>query len=497
MQMTEKTEKPPVRVRIAPSPTGHLHLGTVRTALYNYLFAKKEGGAFIVRTEDTDPGRSLAIYEDEILAGFKLLGLTWDEGPDIGGPYGPYRQTERTDIYKKYLEKLLEEKKAYYCFCSKEDLESQRDAMLAQGIAPKYSGTCRSLAPEEVSQRIASGARPVIRLVTPSDIEVTFHDMIRGSVSVNSNTVGDFVIARDVSSPLYNFAVVVDDYEMKISHVIRGEDHITNTTRQILIQRAAGIPEVMYAHLPLILTPDRKKLSKRSLETSFVEYLKDGYLPGAVLNFLVLLGWAPEDGTEVLSLAEMISRFSIKRVQKAGAVFNMEKLNWFNTQYIKELPIATLVERLKEFVPEEWTTQTNVLEKAVILERERIKKLSDFVDLARFFFVLGEYETSLLVWQKSSLSVASTHLSELRIILEKESNESFTAAHLEATIMPFAEKSGRGEVLWPLRVALCGERNSPGPFDILEALGKEESLRRIDIAIAKIAGELSVEPALP
>lgn len=491
--MTEKTEKQPIRVRIAPSPTGHLHLGTVRTALYNYLFAKKEGGAFIVRTEDTDPGRSLAIYEDEILSGLKSLGFVWDEGPDIGGPYGPYRQTERVEIYKKYLEKLLEEKKAYHCFCSKDDLASQRDAMLAQGIAPKYNGTCKSLSTEEVARRIKEGAHSVIRLAVPLDVDVVFHDMIRGSISINTNTIGDFVIARDVQSPLYNFAVVVDDYEMRISHVIRGEEHTTNTPKQILIQRVLGIPEVEYAHLPLILNADRKKLSKRSLETSFVEYLNDGYLPEALLNFLVLLGWAPDDNTELMTISDMIERFSIKRVQKAGAIFNMDKLDWFNTQYIKELPLANLIEKLKRFVPEEWVSQTHLMEHAVQLERERIKKLSDFKNLAHFFFALEEYDPSLLMWQKTPLATSSVHLSHVRELLSNESDIDFTAVHLEEILMPFAEKTGKGEVLWPLRVALCGERNSPGPFDILEALGKGESLRRIDIAIAKIAGELSGE----
>ncbi len=495
--MTEKTEKQPIRVRIAPSPTGHLHLGTVRAALYNYLFAKKEHGSFVVRIEDTDPGRSLSIYENEILDGLKSLGLHWDEGPDIGGPYGPYRQTERGDIYKKYIEKLLTEKKAYYCFCSKEELESQRGAMMANGLTPRYTGTCRHLSDEEISDNLKQNKSSVIRLVVPLGIELAFHDIIRGTISVMSDTIGDMVIARNISTPLFNLANVIDDYEMKISHIIRGEDHITNTSKQLLIQRMLGLDEVLYAHLPLVLTPDRKKLSKRSLETSFVEYLKDGYLPEALLNFLVLLGWSSQDEQELLTIPEMIERFSLKRVQKSGGIFNMEKLDWFNAQYIKALPIKELIEKLKVFVPEEWAMQTHLMERAAILERERMKKLSDFVDLAKFFFVLGEYDVSLLGWQKVSLAVSADHLSGIRNLLSNESDVDFTAAHLEAVLMPVAEKLGRGEVLWPLRVALCGERNSPGPFDILEALGKEESLRRIDIAIAKIAGELSREPVSP
>lgn len=483
-------ENKPIRVRIAPSPTGHLHLGTVRTALYNYLFAKKEGGTFILRTEDTDPGRSLAIYEEEILSGLRSLNIVWDEGPDIGGPYGPYRQTERSELYTRYIQKLLDEKKAYHCFCSKEDLENQRSAMLASGIAPKYAGTCRNLSEEEVAQYRKNKTSSVVRLMVPDGIDASFHDLIRGKISVVSDTIGDMVIARDERTPLFHLANVIDDYEMRISHVIRGEDHISNTPKQILIQRALGLPEVYYAHLPLILTPDRKKLSKRSLETAFIEYLHDGYLPEALLNFLALLGWMPEDGKELLTLPEMVERFSLKRVQKAGAAFNMEKLNWFNAQYIKALPIEMLQKRIESFVPTDWIKQPRVLAGALALERERIKTLVEFKENASFFFSLEDYEASLLVWNKSSLSAASDHLSHIRQALDDV--RAWNTKKLEEVIMPYAEAKGRGEVLWPLRVALCGKRNSPGPFEIMEVLGKDESLQRVDHAIAKIAGELTV-----
>lgn len=485
--------KQDIRVRIAPSPTGHLHLGTVRTALYNYLFAQKEHGTFILRVEDTDQGRSLPIYENEILDGLRALGLTWQEGPDVGGPHGPYRQTERTQIYKTYIEKLLTERKAYYCFCTKEDLEKQREAMLVEGIAPKYAGTCRSLSAQQVQEKLAAGASSVIRLLVSDGVEVSFDDVIRGSISVMSNTIGDMVIAKNVNTPLFHLANVVDDYEMKISHVIRGEDHISNTPKQILIQQAFGFPRVRYAHIPLVLTPDRKKMSKRSLETSFVEYLHDGYLPEALLNFLALLGWAPEDGSELLTLPEMVERFSLKRIQKSGAAFNIDKLDWFNAQYIKKLSFAELVQRLTPFVPPEWLLQNNhLMEHAINLERERIKKLSDFVEGAGFLFSLGEYETSLLVWKGSTLAQASAHLAKIRELLDSIEPSNFTATYLESVIMPYAQQVGRGEVLWPLRVALSGKQNSPGPFDILAALGKEESLRRIDIGVAKVAGELSL-----
>lgn len=485
-------ENKPIRVRIAPSPTGHLHLGTVRTALYNYLFAKKERGVFIVRTEDTDPGRSLAIYEQEILSGLRSLGIIWDEGPDIGGPYGPYRQTERNNIYKSYIQKLLDEKKAYYCFCSKEDLEKQRSAMLASGIAPKYPGTCRHLSKEEIAQHQKNKSSSVIRLVVHDGIDISFNDLIRGKISVMSDTIGgDIVIARDENTPLFYLANVIDDYEMKISHVIRGEEHISNTPKQILIQRALELPEIQYAHLPLILTPERKKMSKRSATTTeFAEYLRNGYLPEALLNFLALLGWMPEDGKEILTLPEMIERFSLKRIQKAGAAFNIDKLNWFNAQYIKALPIEVLQKRIESFIPSEWKKQPHILTGALALERERIKTLAEFKENASFFFLLEDYETTLLIWDKSSLNAASEHLSYVRQTLDTVNV--WNKEKLEEVIMPYAEKKGRGEVLWPLRVALCGKRNSPGPFEIMNVLGKKESLRRIDYAITKIAGDLAV-----
>lgn len=478
-----------IRVRIAPSPTGYLHLGTVRTALYNYLFAKKEKGSFVLRIEDTDKGRSLPLYEQDILEGLKMLGVQWDEGPDIGGPYGPYRQSERSDIYASYLKKLLDENKAYRCFCSREQLEEERKAMIAQGLAPKYGGTCRNLTSEQVSALEKEGKESVIRLRVPSDVVVEFTDLIRGKISVRTSDIGDFIIARDVSSPLYNFAVVVDDYEMKISHVIRGEDHISNTPKQILIQQALGVPDFRYAHLPLILAPDRSKLSKRSLETSFSEYMKEGYLPEAVVNFIVLLGWHPEGDEEILSLDEIINSFSIKRVQKAGAVFNMDKLDWFNAQYMRKLSLDDLVERVRPFVPSHWMEREDVVRNALMTSRERMKRLSDFVGLAEFFFEPVAYETALLQWQDVPFTKIFTHLTHVRKCVADVADVEFSAEKLEEVIMPYADQEGRGEVMWPLRVALSGLKNSPGPFEIMQVLGKEESLKRIDAAVLKIDEE--------
>ncbi len=477
------TESVPIRVRIAPSPTGYLHLGTIRAALFNYLFAKKENGKFIIRIEDTDTERSLPIYERDILDGLKNLEINWDEGPDVGGDYGPYRQSERMEIYKKYIKELLDSKKAYKCFCSKEELEEERKAMLSAGIFPKYSGKCRNLTEEDVKSKEKDGKESVIRLNVPSNIEIEFSDIIRGKISVNSDTIGDIVIARNERSPLYNLAVVIDDHLMKISHVIRGEDHISNTPKQILIQKALGIEMPKYAHLPLVLSPDRSKMSKRKMETSFDEYIKDGYLPEAIVNFLALLGWHPEDEKEIMPLEELISKFSLKRVQKAGGVFNMEKLDWFNSQYIKILPIEKLAQRMSAIVPSSWTLNSDKFKKALEIERERMKKLSDFNSSAKLFFENINYDKDLLVWKNLPLDSAKDNLLKAKNFLEKMKDSDFDKKTLEEKFMPLASSLGRGELLWPLRVSLSGQKNSPGPFEIMEVLGKRESLERIQKAI--------------
>jgi glutamyl-tRNA synthetase len=473
-----------VRVRIAPSPTGYLHLGTVRTALFNYVFAKKKGGSFVVRIEDTDSSRSLPMYESNILEGLSLAGLSWDEGPQQGGAYAPYRQSERTDLYKQYLQQLLDEKKAFWCFCTKEELEKDRNTMLASGIAPKYGGTCRHLTPEQQEQKRQEGRSGVIRVAVPAGIALSFKDSIRGTIETKSDGIGDFVIAKSLTQPLYNFAVVVDDWQMDISHVIRGEDHISNTPKQLFIQKALGVTPPVYAHLPLVLSPDRSKLSKRNLETSFLDYVQDGYLPEALVNFLMFIGWNPGDEREVMTLEEVIEAFDLSQVQKGGAAFNMDKLEWFNVQHIKRLDNTQLLERLKTYMPETWKQHDEeMLLSIVSVVRDRIKKLSDIRELAGFFFTPVVYQADLLSWKGKGLDVSHHNLSEAYGILEKIDIHDFSAENVEEQIMPLANEQGRGEVLWPLRIALSGQKNSPGPFEIAGTLGKEETLRRINHAL--------------
>ena len=336
--MAEKstTHKSPisVRTRFAPSPSGFFHVGSARTALFNYLFAKKNGGKFILRIEDTNPETSKKEYEQDIINSLEWLGFEWDEF---------HRQSERKDVYKKYLEKLLSKEKAYYCFCSEEELEAQSQYQTSIGESPRYSGKCGKLEHKEIQECLSRGKKSIIRFRTTDKI-IKVKDLIRGELELDTNIIGDFSIARDLESPLYNFSVTVDDAEMKISHVIRGEDLLSNLPRQILIQEALGFPQVQYAHLPLLLGPDRSKLSKRHNAPSVTTFREDGYLPEAIINFLAFLGWNPGDEREIYSLPSLIKEFSLERVQKGGAIFNIQRLDFMNGFYIRQRSIEKLTE---------------------------------------------------------------------------------------------------------------------------------------------------------
>lgn len=480
----------PIRVRLAPSPTGPLHIGTARTGLFNFLFARKMGGTFVLRIEDTDLERSEPKYEKDILQNLDWLGIEWDEGPLVSGGYkgdfGPYRQSERLDTYERHLLKLLEDGKAYYCFCSEEELEIGRQEMLARGVAPKYSGKCATMDTKVVEEKIGAGIKSVIRFRMP-ETRIVFHDLVRGPVEFDVALTGDIVIAKTPRIPLYNFAVVVDDYEMNISHVIRGEDHISNTPKQIALQQALGFPTPHYAHLPLILDKNRAKLSKRFNAVSLSDYKNTGYLHESLFNFIALLGWHPSElNTEIFSQQELARLFELERVQKAGAIFDIEKLNWINSHYIKTKTIEELLKDVVAFVPEEWKKDEVKLLAILELQRGRMKRLSEFDELARFFFQLPEYAGELLVWKEMSFERARENLSSVSELLKNLSDRlGWNKEVLEAHIMPFAEERGRGEVLWPFRVSLSGQKMSPGPFEIAEILGREETLQRIKIAIEK------------
>ena len=450
-----------IRVRIAPSPTGPLHIGTARTALFNWLFAKKYEGKFILRIEDTDLERSDPKYEEDIIESLKWLGLDWDEGP--------VRQTDRLDTYEKHINDLLERDQLYHCFCTEEELASERGALLSQGLAPKYSGKCRALTAEEVKERLGRGERSVLRLKSPKT-SITFRDMIRGEVTFDTNLIGDIIIAKDKRTPLYNLAVVIDDEEMRISHVIRGEDHISNTPKQIIIQEALGFTRPKYAHLPLILDKNRSKLSKRYAATAIEKYRQQGYLPEAMLNFLLLLGWHPQDDKEVFTKEEMIIGFELERTQKGGAAFDSDKLNWINTQHIRKLSDSQLVEKIG-------IKPTEMNFKIATLFRDRLEKLSDFKELSGFFYELPDYPPQLLIWKDGDKENSKKYLEMIYQLGQ---------GIAEDKIRALAERFGKGDVLWPLRVALSGKEGSPGPFDIIDILGVEETLKRIKLAIEKL-----------
>ena len=463
-----------VRVRIAPSPTGFLHIGTARTALFNWLFARNQNGEFIVRIEDTDVERSKPEYDEDIIRSLKWLGFTWDEF---------YRQSERTELYKKYLEKLFSEKKAYYCFCTKDQLEIDRQAMMTQGFSPKYRGTCRGISQEEVDRRLQEGMPSTIRLIVPEK-KVSFKDFIRGTVTSDLALLGDIIIAKDLKTPLYNFAVVIDDYETHITHIIRGEDHISNTSKQIALAEALHLSLPEFAHLPMILNPDRSKMSKRFNDASLKDYIEKGYLREAILNFLALLGWHPQGDKDIFYLDDIIPEFDLKRVQKGGAVFNMEKLDSLNGHYIRTLPLEELITRLKPFLPEEWTVSPFMVESV----KGRMRTLSEGPELLEFYFVLPDYASTLLRWRETSSSETIFNLQKTEaVIKEFTEEESHNLSLVTERLMALTNPENRGAILWPLRAALSGKQASPSPFEITAALGKIESLRRIELALQKLS----------
>ncbi len=481
----------PVRVRIAPSPTGFLHVGTARTALFNWLFAKNKNGRFVVRVEDTDKIRSEKKFEEDILSALAWLGLDFDEGPLPGGgykgEYGPYRQSERTEIYKRYLNALLQEKKAYYCFCKKEELEAERTSMSAQGLSPKYGGKCRALLESEVNKNIKEGLECAIRFKAPEK-NISFIDIIRGKIEFDMALGGDFVIAKNLETPLYNFAATVDDELMKISHVIRGEDHIANTPKQIVLQNALNFSEPQYAHLPLILDPARSKMSKRFSATALQTYRENGYLSEAIMNFLALLGWHPTNDKEIMDVSEFIKEFSLERVQKGGAIFNLEKLDWLNAQYIRKMSSTEILKKIKAR-GESVNGLTEQQELALVdLIKERLHRINDFFELTKFFYVLGEYPAERLIWKKTTKAITFSALQKAIETLSEVKPEDFSSKqNLELVLDSLIQKFGRGEVFWPLRVALSGLEASPGPYEIMIILGKDETLSRLKKAVQKLA----------
>lgn len=453
-----------VRVRFAPSPTGFLHVGNARTALFNWLFARKRNGVFVLRIEDTDIERSAAEYEKSLIDDLRWLGLDWDEGPDAGGDFGPYRQSQRLELYTSYTRTLLNEGKAYYCFCSPEEIEKERKRALASGEMPVYSGKCRSVSLEKAQQRLDSGEQAAVRLRTPDKGEIQYDDLVRGTLRFDLNLIGDPVIVRSNGLPAYNFAVVVDDALMKITHVIRGEDHISNTPRQLLAYEALSLLPPQFAHLSMVMGKDNSRLSKRHGATAVDQFEKDGVLSSALFNYLSLLGWAPPEGQEVLTRDELVKLFDLKKVSRSSAIFDYDKLSWINRQHIKKLASRQKAEmafpylRKAGFLPEKMTeAQWGWLEKMVDVLAERVDRFSDFPREAEVLFKFSPVEMEEEVKKELKTECA---VQVVRLFAEKISNvEDFNYEKFAAITREIRDETGcKGKDLFhPLRIVLTAK----------------------------------------
>lgn len=479
-------------MRFAPSPTGALHVGSARTTLFNWLYARATHGTFVLRIEDTDRNRSTKESEEQILEGLRWLGLTWDEGPDIGGPYAPYRQTERqaAGVYRPYLEKLLQSGQAYHCYCTPEDLARDREKMLAAKKAPVYAGRCCNLTQAERDAHVAGGRAPVVRFKVRRE-EIRFKDIVRGEVRMHGDDFGDFVIAKSDGDPLYVFANVVDDALMKITHVIRGEEHLPNTPKQLLLYEALGLTSPQFAHLPLILNPDRSKMSKRAGPTHIFEYRDEGYLPDALINYLALLGWNPGTTQEVFSREELITAFSLDKLTKSGAVFDLTRLQWMDGQHLRKLSEQQLLDVAQKFLPPTAKrASADVIVRAVATVQERVRYLGELPELTGFYFALPAYEPALLVWKKSTPARTLDVLSKVQTAIESWPDNVWRERQsLTEALKKFTDGAGltTGDVFWPVRVALSGLKASPGPQDVMWVLGPAETATRLKNAITRLA----------
>jgi glutamyl-tRNA synthetase len=486
--MTQK-----VRVRFAPSPTGYPHVGNIRTALFNWLFARHEGGKFIIRIEDTDVTRKVRGAVKAILDSLQWLGLDWDEGPEVGGKYGPYIQSERLRLYKETAERLISQGDAYLCYCSPERLEKMRAEQIRRKQPPGYDRHCRDLTAEERAKKEAEGITPVVRFKTPLEGQTRFNDLIYGDVVFEHSTIDDFILLKSDGYPTYHLANVVDDHAMEISHVIRAEEWLSSTPRHLLLYGALGLEPPQFIHHPMILGPDRAKLSKRHGAVSIIKYRDDGYLPEAMVNFLALLGWSLDDKTELLSRKELIDNFSLERIGKTGAIFNREKLDWMNGVYIRKMTPEEFFEAAQPYLMTDIDAGKAVIsdekyvKAALALVQERARTLAGVAELTRFFFVdeLG-YQPELLVGDKMSRESVTQALKASQQKLTPLS--AFDADSLEGVLRPLAAELGlkTGQLFGTLRVAVTGRTAAPPLFQTMAVLGKERCLRRIEAALHRL-----------
>jgi len=486
------------RVRFAPSPTGYLHVGGARTALFNWLFARRHGGVFVLRIEDTDVERSSDEMVDGILDGLRWLGLDWDEGPKIGGPHAPYFQSGRLDRYRAMAAKLVAGGHAYYCYCTPAELKAKRDAAENAGGAWLYDRTCRNLSAADIAGRERDRVPRAVRLAIPDGV-IRFDDLVHGPIAIDAATLDDFVVLRSDGHPTYQLSVVADDVDMQITHVVRGDDHISNTPKQIAIYRAVGAPEPRFAHVPLILGPDKKRLSKRHGATSVTEYARQGFLPEAMTNFLALLGWSPGAAAadrEVFTRDELVSMFALEGISGGNAVFNPEKLDWFNQQHIARLAPEELASRIKPSLDaaglwrDDWVGDRRAWFFAVLeLLRPRARRLDDFAAQGRFFFVRAdaiEYDAAAVEKHLRAPGMFD-HLAALDAALADCAT--FDPASIEAALRSTAELRGvkAAALIHAVRVAVTGKTVSPGIFEVLSLIGRDDVHARIIAAARQFA----------
>ncbi len=478
------------RVRFAPSPTGYLHVGGLRTALYNYLFAKNNNGTFVLRIEDTDRNRFVEGAVENLVNALNWAGLNFDEGPEAGGNFGPYMQSERLDIYKKYSDELVEKGKAYYCFCTPERLKDLREEQEKQKLPQtKYDKHCLHLSKEEVKKNLTSGVANVVRLNVIPNQTIQFDDIIREHVEFESNNVDDQVLIKSDGYPTYHLANVVDDHLMKITHVIRGEEWLSSTPKHVLLYDSFGWERPIFAHLPLLLNPDRSKLSKRQGDVAVEDYRDKGFLKDALINFVALLGWNAGDDKEFYYMDELIKCFSLERVNKAGAVFDLQKLNWLNAEHLRKKSSDELLSLLKDEIQKSKFKDQNFSDDylKLIIEsmKERVSFVKEFIDTCSYFYEAPtEYEQKSI--EKNWKPETPSHLNKLKEgfeLLSYTSKEDF-----ENALAKVSEELnvGKGKLIHPLRLAVSGQSTGPGMFDLLYILGKDEVIKRIDTAVLKI-----------
>jgi glutamyl-tRNA synthetase len=492
----------PIRSRYAPSPTGFPHIGNYRTAIFEWLAARHTGGKFVLRIEDTDRKRLVPGSIDAILEGLRWLGLTWDEGPDVGGPYGPYTQSERLAIYQEHAEQLIASGHAYRCYCTEERLAQLRAEQEARKQPTGYDRRCRYLTPEERARNETEGLPSVVRFAAPLEGTTTYHDFLRGDLTFDNATIDDMVLLKSDGYPTYNFANIVDDHLMDITHVMRGEEYIPSAPRYAQVYRAFGWEEPEVVHLPLVLAPDRSKLSKRHGALPLLDYRDTGYLPEAIVNFLVLLGWSYDDKSEFFTLDELVKIFDLKRVGTSPAIFDKDRLDWFNGQYIRRLSPEELTERAMPFlldgVPEAaHVADRDYVMRVLVLDQERFKTLADVPEKVRYFFVEPQYDASLLLGKHMDVAKAKAALGALVPVLADL--RAWDAEHLLAALDGFVTEQGfirtkadgtqvpdRGPVFMLVRVAVSGRKETPGLPEMLAILGKERALKRLERARQKL-----------